>query len=269
MNIRKEEEKRFHDGLRTNSFDQRWSLELEDKIQDDPLWSNMKYYSIERTSRQVVLDWFAAHCKGTKTLDFCCGNGDDSFILADMGAAEVTGIDISDVSIDNCRQRAEKEAYKGKMSFQVMDAENLTFSDDTFDIVTEYGTLHHLDLDNAYCQIARVLQPDGKCICVETLGHNPLIDLYRRLTPELRTEWEVEHILRKNDIYKASKYFEKVEILGLYHLFTLAAVPFRRYSFFKPVLSILETIDRYLLRIPGIKWQAWQVVFILSRPKKG
>jgi ubiquinone/menaquinone biosynthesis C-methylase UbiE len=268
MDIRKEEEKRFHDELRTNSLGQRWSLELEDKIQNDPLWSNMKYYSIERKSRQVVLEWFETHCKGKKILDFCCGNGDDSFILVDKGAVEVTGIDISEVSIDNCRRKAERDAYKGKMSFQVMDAENLNFNDNTFNIVTEYGTLHHLDLDKAYSQIARVLQPEGECICVETLGHNPLIALYRRLTPELRTEWEADHILRKNDIYKAAKYFKQVEILGLYHLFTLAAVPFRRFSFFEPVLSMFEILDRYLLRIPGIKWQAWQAVFILSNPKK-
>ena len=104
-------------------------------------------------------------------------------------------------------------------------------------------------------------------ICNEALAHNLVIHLYRKKTPSLRTEWEVEHIMKKKDILKAEKYFDNVEI-HLYHFFTLMAVPFRNFFFFKPLLSFLEIIDQLFLRIPIIKWQAWQAVFILSGPKK-
>jgi len=43
---RKKQEKEFHDRLRTDAFGQRWAPELEEKIQSDPLWDNMKYYAI-------------------------------------------------------------------------------------------------------------------------------------------------------------------------------------------------------------------------------
>ena len=87
------------------------------------------------------------------------------------------------------------------------------------------------------------------------------------MTPKLRTEWEVEHIMKKGDIMKAEKYFGKVEI-HLYHLFSLLAVPFRKYFFFNKLLKFLQIIDGFVLKIPILKWQAWQSVFILSNPRK-
>jgi ubiquinone/menaquinone biosynthesis C-methylase UbiE len=264
---RKKQEKEFHDVLRTNSFGQRWSLELEEKIQSDPLWDNMKFYSIERLSRERVLSWFQENSPGKRILDYCCGNGDDSLYIARQGAREVVGIDISAVSIQNCRLLAEKLNLPNA-HFEVMDAEAMTFPDSSFDILTEYGALHHLNLDLAYKEMARVLQPKGKAICVEALGHNFFINYYRRKTPELRTAWEVDHILKKDKILEARRYFQEVKILGFYHLACIAAVPFRRTAVFPVLLRTLEVIDSLLLKIPLIKWWAWQIVFVLEKPNK-
>lgn len=145
------------------------------------------------------------------------------------------------------------------------DAEKTGFPSRSFDIITEYGALHHLDLETAYGEMARILKPNGKAICVEALGHNPFIHLYRRLTPSLRTEWEVNHILRKRDVALASKYFHKVD-MEFFHLATLVAVPFRNSASFDRLLSALEQIDEAILRFPVLKWQAWQIVFTLSQP---
>jgi ubiquinone/menaquinone biosynthesis C-methylase UbiE len=267
MEVRKQEEKKFHDTLRTNAFGQRWSPDLEASIQENPLWENMKYYAIERQSRQLVLDWFSSNCGGKRVLDYCCGNGDDSFIIAKDGAKEVIGIDLSEISIRNCEEQASGEGLENISKFRVMDAEALEFEDDSFDIATEYGALHHLNLPKAYSELARVLKPGGKCLCTEALGHNPIIRSYRRMTPKLRTEWEVDHILKRGQINLAREYFNKVEILGFFHLLSLAAVPLRNTSSFPYLLSFLEKMDTLILKIPGLKWQAWQVVFCLSEPK--
>jgi ubiquinone/menaquinone biosynthesis C-methylase UbiE len=272
MEARKREEQEFHDRIRSvqddiHVSDTRWSRDMEDTIKNNPLWVNMKYYAVERKSREVVVRWFLDHCKGKKVLDYCCGNGDDGVIMANNGAAQVTGIDISEVSIVNCTRRAQ-EIGKRNLEYQVMDAEAMTFKDRTFDIVTEYGAMHHLNLEKAYREIARVLKPEGHAIFVEALGHNQLIHLYRKLTPELRTEWEADHILKKREIELAKTYFDEVTILGFFHLATLGAVPFRNTRVFPLVLTTLEFFDRVLLSLPIIKWQAWQVVFVLSKPKK-
>ena len=45
-----------------------------------------------------------------------------------------------------------------------MDGENMTFQDNTFDLGVEYGALHHVELDSALSELARVLKPKGKFI---------------------------------------------------------------------------------------------------------
>jgi len=267
LDARKQKEKEFHDILRDGAFGQRWSPQLDKLIEENPLWANMKYYCVERKSRQLILDWFYGNCQGKRVLDYCCGNGDDSFIIARNGVFEVIGIDLSEISIKNCKDRARSERLENKTAFYVMDAEDLSFDGNYFDVITEYGVLHHLDLKKAYSELARVLRADGKCICTETLGHNPIIHYYRKKTPHLRTQWEVEHILRKNDIKTAGEYFGRINILGFFHLATLVAVPFRGSPMFEFFLGILEAVDSLILKLPFLKWQAWQVVFTLSEPK--
>jgi len=272
MEERKEKEKEFHDKQRAviediHVADMRWSPELESTIKSNPLWSNMKYYAIERRSRSVVLNWFQMNCKKKRVLDYCCGNGDDGIFIARNGASDVIGIDISENSIKNSEEKANRLELNN-LTYRVMDAEALDFESGTFDIVTEYGSLHHLDLNKAYSEMVRVLKTDGKAICVEALGHNKIIHLYRKLTPHLRTKWEVEHILRKKDIEHAKNYFNRVEILGFFHLATIAVVPFRNLPGFNTILGFLELMDSILLKLPILKWQAWQIVFVLSKPIK-
>jgi len=214
----------------------------------------------------MVLNWYLQNCKGKRVLDYCCGNGEDSIFIAKNGAKEVVGIDISPVSIENCRQRAIEEGVQDIASFFVMDAEKLEFEDRCFDVATEYGALHHLDLELAYGEMQRVLKTDGSAICTEALGHNPFIHVYRKMTPHLRTEWEARHILRKKQLKRAYRYFHEISE-HFFHLATLGAVPFRNSAGFETLLGFLERIDNAAVRVPFLKWQAWQVVFIMSRPK--
>ena len=51
--------------------------------------------------------------------------------------------------IKNCQQQAEKLNLKN-IKFEMQDAENTTFPDNIFDIITEYGALHHLNLDQSF-----------------------------------------------------------------------------------------------------------------------
>lgn len=120
----------------------------------------------------------------------------------------MTGIDISDVAITESRLRADREQVKG-VDFLVMDAEALEFDDSTFDLVCGLGILHHLDLRRAYAELARTLKPDGSGIFVECLAHNPPINLYRRATPQIRTE--DEHPLLMGDLELAKQYFGTVQ----------------------------------------------------------
>lgn len=256
---RKQKEAELHDKLRDEKL-------KENLVGYQYLTSNKKFYSITRGSIKFLNNYIINKYKGKRVLDYCCGNGGVAISLAKKGI-EMVGIDISDVSIQNSKNLAQNEGVEDRVSFFTMDAEKTSFDDNYFDGVICSGVLHHLKIEKAFKEMARILKPEGSIICIEPLAYNPIFQLYRKLTPHLRTEWEMEHILTKKDINLAKNYFEKIET-KFFHLFTLLAVPFRNFSFFNFILGALEKIDSIILKLPGLKWLAWQVVFTLSKPKK-
>jgi len=148
-----------------------------------------------------------------------------------------------------------------------MDAENTDFPDASFEIIVCNGVLHHLDVNHAFPELARLLKPDGIIIAQEALASNPLIQWYRERTPHLRTEWEMKHILGLEELDIARAYFGHIDV-RYFHLAVLVAVPLRNTPLFRPLLGMLEAIDSVFLKLPVIQTQAWQMIFTLSKPRR-
>lgn len=215
-----------------------------------------KYYKSTRQSQEFYRNLVLTGVKNKKVLEYGCGPGSLAFDLARNGA-DVYAIDISDVAIDLARKQARSEGLD--IAFEVMDAENLSFKDHCFDVVCGTGILHHLDLKSAYSELQRVVKANGKTVFVEPLGHNPVITLYRKLTPAMRTE--DEHPLLMSDIALAKSSFEHVDA----HHFNL----FATLSTFVPFLSSpLNSLDKVLFKIiPFAKKYSWIVVLEFSNPR--
>ena len=226
----------------------------------------MKFYSVTAASFKYRDKLLYSDIKGVTALDYCCGNGEIGSEMALKGAHEVKGIDLSPVAIKNAEKLAIKNSVHDKCRFSVDDAENTKYKDNTFDVIHEYGALHHLELEAAFKELARILKSGGKVVCTEALRHNPLIHNYRKKTPVLRTKWEVEHILGIPEILLGRKYFRDVKI-RFFHLAALVAVPFRKTVLFRPLLFIFELIDSILLRIPYLQRLAWIAVIEYKNPK--
>jgi ubiquinone/menaquinone biosynthesis C-methylase UbiE len=152
-----------------------------------------KYYKSASISKEKYRELLFENVKGKRVLEYGCGPGSAAFDLASRGA-KVTAIDISDVAIEQASEEAEKE--KLDIEFHVMDAENLEFEANYFDLICGSGILHHLDLDSSYKEINRTLKKNGKAVFFEPLGHNPIINLYRKLTPAMRTDDEHPLLMR-------------------------------------------------------------------------
>lgn len=222
-----------------------------------------KFYTVVRSSRRFYEDFLQSHCTNKHVLEYGCGSYGYLFSLVRRGAT-VTGIDISDVAIEQARQRARREQLE-HITLRVMNAEALAFDTNTFDIICGTGVLHHLDLSKALSEVARTLKSDGAAIFIEPLGHNPIINLYRKATPDLRTE--DEHPLLMEDLQMAEVYFGKVET-HFFHLHSLLAIPFRNWPGFSSLLRVLDTIDSVVFRsIPFVRKYAWQVVILLSQAR--
>lgn len=222
------------------------------------------YYSIVGASRALYEDLLRARGAGRDVLEYGCGPGSYAFFLADLGAS-VLGIDISTTAIEQA-QAAARERGAESVEFRRLNAESLELPDDSFDLVCGTGILHHLDLDRAYSEIVRTLRPGGSAVFIEPLGHNPLINRFRRKTPTLRTE--DEHPLRVEDLELARSYFEEVDWRP-FHLLSLGAVPLRRTRAFGAIVRSLDAADRLLFRLaPPLAKHAWQAVLVFAGPRK-
>jgi len=223
-----------------------------------------KFYTVVEQSRHDFKQLIAANCRGKQVLEYGCGPGGVAFYLAQLGA-NVTGIDISPVAIRKAQLRAKELGLDKQITFLVMDAEQLEFKDNSFDIVCGISILHHLDLARAYGEIARVLDPSGRAFFLEPLGYNWLINVYRRVTPQYRTA--DEHPLVRKDFVLARQFFAGLDVT-YHHLSAIAAVPFRGKPGFHHLLRALNFVDGVLLKIPGIKWLAWLATLSLYNPRK-
>lgn len=248
---------------------------MTDKIQREKLFHNHrfaedtrkpldKYYSITRNTIQLFFELISKNLKGKKVLEYGCGTGSFSFDLAEAGAI-VYGIDISEVGIESAKVGAKSKKYSDNIKFTVMNAEELEFENDFFDKVCGSAILHHLEIKKALTELCRVLKKDGNAVFLEPLGHNPFINLYRKLTPKLRSE--DEHPLKTDELNLFKNYFSNVHIT-YFHLTTLLAVPFRDTKLFKFIFSVLSRIDSFLFKFNFFQKNAWMIVLELSSPIK-
>lgn len=202
-------------------------------------------------------------CPGAAVLDYGCAQGEASVLLAKYGAASVQGIDLSPVAVNQAREYARSAGFPD-LRFQAMNAEELTFGPGEFDVVFGIGILHHLDVNRACSEIGRVLKPGGRAVFLEPLGHNPLINAVRRLTPNARTS--DEHPLTMADLRAIRAYFEWVE-LDYVNLTTLLTAPFVAVPGRVRAQHLFARVDRILFSaVPWVGRFAWNVVIRLGRP---
>lgn len=105
--------------------------------------------------------------RGKKVLHLQCHFGQDTLSMARMGAT-VTGLDLSDTSIEEARKLTERCGLKAEwMLSNVID--HRPELDGLFDIVfTSYGTIGWLpDLKPWAANIKRYLRPGGRLVFVE------------------------------------------------------------------------------------------------------
>lgn len=93
-------------------------------------------------------------------LDAGCGGGRYSAAWAKLGAKSVTGLDFSEIGIQTARERTAGKFPNVK--FEMGDALDIPFSDNSFDCSFSNGVLHHTrDWKKGIHEMVRVLKPGG------------------------------------------------------------------------------------------------------------
>jgi len=105
---------------------------------------------------------------GERALDLCCGTGDIALRLAEKGA-EVTGLDFSERMLEIARQRQAKTSRnRAQIQFIRGDAQDISFADSSFDIITiGYGLRNLSSWGRGLQEMQRVARPGGRIVALE------------------------------------------------------------------------------------------------------
>jgi phosphatidylethanolamine/phosphatidyl-N-methylethanolamine N-methyltransferase len=120
-----------------------------------------------RRGRRAAVD--AAERVGGRILEVGVGTG---LSLPDYSRrSTLVGIDISAPMLDKARDKVAKLRLRNVEALDVMDAENLTYPDASFDVVVaQYVVTAIPNPEKALSEFARVVRPGGEIILTSRLG---------------------------------------------------------------------------------------------------
>lgn len=132
----------------------------------------------ERRAAQIdlieeLLQWATVQ-QATDILDVGCGIGGSSLYLAAKFRAAATGITLSPVQAGRATERARAAGLSDYVQFQVADALDMPFADNSFDFVWSLESGEHMPDKTRFMQeLCRVLKPGGQMLMV-TWCHRPI-----------------------------------------------------------------------------------------------
>jgi SAM-dependent methyltransferase len=260
---------------REAEFHDQWASEIDpgSTLVDE------SFTSVTAVENQFIVESFG-DLRGKRVLDYGCGAAEGGIYFAKLGA-EVVGVDVSPGML----QAAERLAAHHDVSIETrrVESDRIPGEDAEFDFIYGNGVLHHVELDKARPELARILKPSGKACFIEPLTYNPVIEVYRRMASTVRTD--DERPLKFPDIERFHDYFGSVEhrefwllTLSVFLKFFLVdrAHPAKeRYWkkiytdaervrwFFEP---LRRTDDKLLRALPPLRRLCWNTVITLAEP---
>ena len=136
--------------------------EKEQRISEEKSQLDLSRYLLFLRHKKAYL--FAGtkeYCQDKRVLDYGCGNGYGSFLLAKV-ARKVTAVDIDPTAIEDSRQKYRAE----NLSFELIAPEIQTnFADRSFDLIVSFQVIEHiLDVKKYLNELKRMLSDKGVLI---------------------------------------------------------------------------------------------------------
>jgi tocopherol O-methyltransferase len=144
---------------------------------------------------EEFLNWGGVE-QAEQILDVGCGIGGSSLYLVQKFNARAVGITLSPVQASRATQRAQEAGLAAEVQFQVADALDMPFADDTFDFVWSMESGEHMpDKEKFLAECYRVLKPGGTFL-MATWCHRPITAATGELTAD-----EKQHLAEIYRVY--------------------------------------------------------------------
>jgi ubiquinone/menaquinone biosynthesis C-methylase UbiE len=216
--------------------------------------------------------------RGKYLLDLGCGAGESSVYFALKGARCVA-TDWSPSMVSAAGRLAQM--HQVEIETRMLNASDIDFPDNTFDIVYAANLLHHVETDLALREIHRVLKPGGVACMWDPLKYNPLINLYRRIAVKVRTEDEQPlgfSILETfRNLFAQFEYdtFWLATLWIFLRFYLIERVDPNEERYWKKILAEeprlrssylqLEKLDLLIKKIPYLKIFAWNIAIVAKK----
>ncbi|MFL1897029.1 bifunctional demethylmenaquinone methyltransferase/2-methoxy-6-polyprenyl-1,4-benzoquinol methylase UbiE [Aquimarina sp. 2-A2] len=110
-----------------------------------------------------------AKAKPQRILDVATGTGDLAINLAETGASEIIGLDISSGMLEIGKKKVSIKKLDSTITMVQGDSEALPYEDNYFDAITvAFGVRNFENLEKGLSEIFRVLKPGGIFAVLET-----------------------------------------------------------------------------------------------------
>jgi len=155
------------------------------KARQSVMWGNGPYERITNTIRDIheLVVERADPKPGEKLLDSATGTGAVALLAARRGA-DVVGMDLAPVLIETARERAAEEGVE--VTFEVGDAEAMTYGDASFDVVTSTcGVMFAPDHAAVAAELARITRPGGRIALACWTPEGGLGQMFKMMGPFL------------------------------------------------------------------------------------
>ncbi len=108
-----------------------------------------------------------------RILDVGCGPGAQTFDLARLTDGTIVAVDYYPVFVDHVRQQITRQDLSDRVSVQQGDMNNLSFADQSFDIIWSEGAIYIMGFDNGLVAWRRLLKPGGYLAVTEITWLRP------------------------------------------------------------------------------------------------
>ena len=259
---------------RERSFHDRWAQ----FINVDGIHVRNYFEACTAPENRFILDHLE-DVKGKTLLDLGCGAGENSVYFALKGA-RCTATDYSRGMIEKTLSLAA--ANHVQIDARTMNAMDIEFPADTFDIVYAANLLHHLpDPLAALREMHRVLKPGGKACFWDPLRHNPVINIYRRIATEVRTEDEMPLDIKITNFIKplfSETLYDTFWLATLWiflRFYLIERVDPNKERYWKKIIAEstrleptyrrLERLDRVIKKVPLMQRFAWNIAVVATK----
>ncbi|KGX87966.1 demethylmenaquinone methyltransferase [Pontibacillus litoralis] len=176
--------------------------------------------------------------QGDTALDVCCGTGDWTIALSnEVGSkGHIVGLDFSQNMLSIGRKKKE-DLHLRNTEFIHGDAMELPFEDNSFDFVTiGFGLRNVTDYLKVLTEMARVVKPGGKVVCLETsqpttFGYRQAYYFYFRYIMPLFGKLFAKSYKEYTWLYESAKDFpDQKQLKALFEQANLTNVQVKSYT---------------------------------------